>query len=165
MIDKTSVRLFLTLSAALGLKITEFDVKKAFLYGHLDEEVYMRLPPGYRDDLKGTHVARLLKAIYGLKQAMQVWTAIFSEAVQEFGYRPMLSSPCLFVKKKEDNISLVSMYVDDGGMATADEEERRQLMEFLCERFQMKDLGVMKYFIGMEIQKGDESNTIQLLEI
>ena len=96
---------------------------------------------------------------------MQVWTATFSKAFQEFGYRPMPSSPCLFVKEKEDNISLVSMYVDDGGMTTADEEERRQLIEFLRERFQMmKDLGVMKYFIGMEIQKGEEPNTIQLYQ-
>ena len=122
----------------------------------------MRLPPGYRDDLKGTHVARLLKTIYGLKQAMQVWTATFSDAVQKFRYRLMPSSPCLFVKQKEDSISLVSMYVDDGGVATADEEERKQLMKFLCERFQMKDLGIMKYFIGMEIQEGEVPNTIQL---
>ena len=66
------------------MKITQFDVKTAFLYGHLDEEVYMRLPPGYRNDLTGTHVARLLKTIYGLKQAMQVWTATFSGAVLKF---------------------------------------------------------------------------------
>ena len=161
-IDKASVRIFLTMSAALGLKITQFDVKTAFLYGQLDEEVYMRLPPGYRDDLKGTHVARLLKAIYGLKQAMQVWVATFSDAVQQFGYRPMPSSPCLFVKKKGDNISLVSIYVDDGGVATADEKERQQLMGFLCKRFQMKNLGVMKYFIGMEIHQGEVPRTIQL---
>ena len=62
-IDKASVRTFLTLATALVLKITQFDVKTAFLYGYLDEEVYMRIPPGYRDDLKGTLVARLLKAI------------------------------------------------------------------------------------------------------
>lgn len=78
---------------------------------------------GYRDDLKGAHVARLLKAIYVLKQAMHVWTATFSEAVQEFGYRPMLSSPCLFVKRKGDSISLLSIYVDNSGLATPDEEE------------------------------------------
>ena len=66
----------------------------------------------------------------------------------------MPSSPCLFVKQKEDSISLVSMYVDDGGVATVDEEERKQLMKFLCERFQMKDLGVMKISLAWKFRKG-----------
>ena len=74
----------------------------------------------------------------------------------------MPSSPCLFVKQKGGSISLVSIYVDDGEIATADEEERKQLMSFLYDRFHMKDLGVMKYFIGMEIQDGREPRTIQL---
>ena len=106
----------------------------------------MEIPPGYRNDLKGTHVVRLLKAIYGLRQAMQVWTDTFSAAVQDFGYRPLPSSPCLFIKKGGGHTSLLSIYVDDGGLATSDEEERQRLMEFLCSKFKMVDFGSDELF-------------------
>ena len=72
--DKASVRLFLSLSVAFGHITTQFDAKNAFFYGVLDEEIYIELPPTFRDDLKETHVCRLLKSIYGLKQAMNEWT-------------------------------------------------------------------------------------------
>ena len=131
-VDKTSVRIFLTISASLGLQMSQFDVKTAFLYGDLSEEIYMELPPGYKHYDRKKYVARLHKAIYGLKQAMTVWFLTFSVAIRSFGYFPMKSSPCLFLKRKDDDISLLSLYVDDGGFATSDSEEKGRLMSFLA---------------------------------
>ena len=74
----------------------------------------------------------------------------------------MKSSPCLSIKRKNDDVSLLSLYVDDGRFATSDADEKGKLMSFLAQRFSMKELGPLHYFIGMEVIDGVVSRTIRM---
>jgi len=86
----------------------QMDVKSAFLYGVLKEEIYMRLPKGYRTAGK---VARLRKCIYGLKQSAREWYSCLSTLLRKIGFDISHFDPCVFIHKSES--TFISVYVDD----------------------------------------------------
>ena len=91
----SSYRLVLALAAIFGLNVFQFDIKTAFLYGNLDETIYMELPHGF--EVPG-HVCHLRKSIYGLKQASRVWAKKLQVSLQHYGFKELLSDPCIYFK-------------------------------------------------------------------
>ena len=106
-----SVRTILAFAIQNDLQINQFDVATAFLYGDLDEEIYMRQPPGFINKDEEHLVWKLKKSLYGLKQSSRCWNRKIDESLKQLGYLPCLSDPCIYVKF--DEISIIILYVDD----------------------------------------------------
>uniref|UniRef100_A0A2N9HZW3 Integrase catalytic domain-containing protein n=1 Tax=Fagus sylvatica TaxID=28930 RepID=A0A2N9HZW3_FAGSY len=142
----------------LDWPLHQFDVKNAknaFLHGNLqEEEVYMELPPGCNLQTEGNkQVCRLRKSLYGLKQSPRAWFGRFTSFMKSIGYKQSNSDHTLFLKHNEEQITALIVYVDDMIVTGNDLEERKTLQEHLAREFEMKDLGELKYFLGIEVSR------------
>jgi histone deacetylase 1/2 len=95
-----TVRLVLALAVSKGWSLRQLDVKNAFLHGVLEEEVYMRQPPGYEDKLRPNYICKLDKALYGLKQAPRAWYSRLSLKLLALGFVAAKSDTSLFIYRK-----------------------------------------------------------------
>jgi histone deacetylase 1/2 len=96
-VKSTTIRLILAIVVSRGWALRQLDVKNAFLHGILEEEVYMRQPPGYKDSNAPRYICKLDKALYGLKQAPRAWYSRLSTKLQHFGFRPSRGDTSLFI--------------------------------------------------------------------
>ncbi|PRQ42978.1 putative RNA-directed DNA polymerase [Rosa chinensis] len=152
-----TVRVLLSLLAAnLDWPLKQFDVKNAFLHGDLKEEVYMDLPPGYSLPSQAGMVCKLKKSLYGLKQSPRAWFGRFSQSMKQFGYKQSNSDHTLFLKHRKDKLTALIIYVDDMIVTGNDLEEVKKLEAHLSSVFEMKDLGGLKYFLGIEVARSRE---------
>ncbi|RVW29262.1 Retrovirus-related Pol polyprotein from transposon TNT 1-94, partial [Vitis vinifera] len=124
-----TVRVLLSLAANLDWSLHQLDVKNAFLNGDLEEEVYMDIPAGLETTSNFNKVCRLRKSLYGLKQSPRAWFERFTKVVKGYGFVQCQSDHTLFVK-----------HFPEGKLAIIIE-------------FEIKDLGNLKYFLGMEIAR------------
>ncbi|KAD4180157.1 hypothetical protein E3N88_28748 [Mikania micrantha] len=145
----TTLRCLLTVAAARNWFTHQLDVQNAFLHGDLHEVVYMTPPPGFLQ--KGDNVVcRLNKSLYGLKQASRNWFSTFSDTVQKAGYTQSKADYSLFTKTQGKSFTAILIYVDDILLTDNDLHEIKLLKECLLKRFHIKDLGDLKYFLGIE---------------
>ncbi|RVW81474.1 Retrovirus-related Pol polyprotein from transposon RE1 [Vitis vinifera] len=152
-----TVRVLLSLAANLDWSLRQFDVKNVFLHGELSEEVYMDLPPGCMVSEKQCQkVCKLKKSLYGLKQSPRAWFGRFTKSMRAFGYRQSNSDHTLFLKKQHGKITAFIVYVDDMVVIGNDPEERKALQNYLSKEFEMKNLGPLKYFFGIEVSRSSE---------
>jgi hypothetical protein len=117
-----TVRLVLSIAVSRGWSLRQLDVKNAFLHGVLEEEVYMRQPPGYEDKDKPGYVCRLDKALYGLKQAPRAWYSRLSSQLIKLGFVASKSDASLFIYHKYNVTIYMLVYVDDIIVASSSEE-------------------------------------------
>ncbi|GJQ96019.1 retrovirus-related pol polyprotein from transposon TNT 1-94 [Tanacetum coccineum] len=108
-----SIRILLAYACALDFKLYQMDVKSAFLNGFINEEVYVAQPPGFIDFAKPNYFYRLKKALYGLKQALKAWYDRLKAFLIKHDYSMGMVDNTLFTKKKDSNIIIVQIYVDD----------------------------------------------------
>ncbi|KAL0427812.1 UNVERIFIED_CONTAM: Retrovirus-related Pol polyprotein from transposon RE1 [Sesamum latifolium] len=127
------------------------EVKNAFLHGELDREIYMNRPTGFLNSDHPEYVCKLRKALYGLKQAPRAWYGKIAEFLTHGGYLMTSADSSLFIKAKERKLAVVLVYVDDLIITGDCEEEVLQTKENLSVRFQMKELGHLKHFLGLEV--------------
>ena len=138
----SSIHTLLIVAAASKLDLFQMNVKNAFLNGDLSEEVYMQPPLGLSVDCN--KVCHLQRALYGLKQAPRAWFAKFSSTISRLGY--MTSH-----YDSDKGIILLLLYVDDMIITGDDLSGIQELKVFLSQQFEMKDLGHLSYFLGLEI--------------
>ncbi|KAJ1695814.1 hypothetical protein LUZ63_012512 [Rhynchospora breviuscula] len=148
-----SVRTFLAVAVARGWELHQMDVHNAFLHGDLNEEVYMRLPPGFTHSQPGK-VCRLQKSIYGLRQAPRMWFAKLTAALETYGFVQSKADYSLFTCHKGDAFIAILIYVDDLVVAGNNSDAIHDFKQYMSEVFHMKDLGALKYFLGIEIARG-----------
>uniref|UniRef100_A0A2N9EGA9 Reverse transcriptase Ty1/copia-type domain-containing protein n=1 Tax=Fagus sylvatica TaxID=28930 RepID=A0A2N9EGA9_FAGSY len=145
------VRLMLSIAAQHQWSLRQLDVSNAFLHGSLKECVYMRQPPGFVDTASPSHVCFLHKSIYGLRQAPRAWFEKFSSHLLTIGFIASQADPSLFLYKHGSTVLFLLLYVDDiiitGNAPTAITE----LIANLASAFELKDLGPLKYFLGLQI--------------
>ncbi|KAM0730296.1 Retrovirus-related Pol polyprotein from transposon TNT 1-94 [Formica fusca] len=154
----TSVLRSLFAIAAMKNYVTmTFDIKTAFLYGILDEDVYMYPPDGYNNKDK---VFKLKKALYGLKQAPLKWNIRFTTFLKRKGFKSLESEQCLFTKNNSELI--LGIYVDDGILMGKNQQEMKQIIKELKSEFKMTVENKPKTFVGFEIIK--EERDIKLLQ-
>lgn len=154
-VKMTTVRTFLRLACGRGWDFHQMDVHNAFLHGDLDEEVFMKLPPGFHAPEKGM-VCRLRKSLYGLKQSPRCWFSKFAKALLEYGFVQCGADHSLFsliTAKKELHLLI---YVDDLVLTGSSHEAIQDFKTYLSNCFHMKDLGKLKYFLGIEVARSQE---------
>ena len=108
-----SIRILLAYASHHNFKLQQMDVKSAFLYGPLKEEVYVKQPPGFEDPNFPNHVYRLDKVLYGLKQAPRAWYEHLRELLLDRGFEVGQIDPTLFTKKVNGELVVCQLYVDD----------------------------------------------------
>jgi hypothetical protein len=151
----SSVRTLLAVAASRQWKLFQMDVKNAFLNGDLSEEVYMQPPPGLSHP--PDKVCRLRHALYGLKHAPRAWFAKFNSIVSRLGFSISSYDSTLFLHHTGKGTILLLLYVDDMIITGDDLSGIQELKNFLNQNFEMKDLGHLSYFLGLEITSSDDS--------
>jgi hypothetical protein len=136
-----TIRTLLAIAARLGLRVHHMDVKTAFLYGDLDEEIYVEQPEGYIIPGQEDLVLLLSKSLYGLKQAPNVWFRTITGEFVKLGYHKCESDHGIWVKFGPDGKrTYIILYVDDLLIMSEDDDELVNLKLELSIRFEMKDL-------------------------
>ena len=147
-------RILISIAASREWPLKQFDVKNAFLNGDLEEEVYMDIPPGVQCNFENrSKVCRLKKSLYGLKQSPRAWFGRFSAAMKAFNYKQSGSDHTLFIKHQNGKVTALIIYVDDMVLTGDDPEEMTLLQQNLAAEFEMKSLGNLKYFLGIEVAR------------
>lgn len=131
-------------------------MQNASLHGVLEEEVYMKQPPGFEDENQPSHVCRLDKSLYGLKQAPRAWYSRLSTKLQQLGFVPSRSDTSLFIYNKSNTSIFVLIYVDDIIVTSSSNEAVRALLSDLNSEFALKDLGDLHFFLGIEVKQNNE---------
>ena len=127
------------------------DVKTAFFNGEI-EEIYIEQPKGFELHEKGFHVCKLKKALYGLKQAPRAWYARIDSYLRGLGFSKSIADPNLYIKVVQNQPLILVVYVDDLFL-TGDEHLIDECKRELASEFEMKDLGLLHYFLGLEVQQ------------
>ena len=147
-----SVRLLLSMAAMCSWPLFQLDIKNAFLHGDLAEEVYMEQPPGFVAQGESGLVCRLRRSLYGLKQSPRAWFDRFSSVVQEFGMlRSTADHSVFYHHNSSGQCFYLVVYVDDLVITGSDQDGIQKPKQHLFTHFQTKDLGKLKYFLGIEI--------------
>jgi Reverse transcriptase (RNA-dependent DNA polymerase)/gag-polypeptide of LTR copia-type/Integrase core domain/GAG-pre-integrase domain/Retrotransposon gag protein len=147
-----SVRCLLAVAAARGWPLHQLDVNNVFLHGDLNEEVYMLPPPGFSREGE-TKVCRLRKSLYGLKQASRNWFEKFTSALKGIGFKQSGADYSLFTLSNGASFTAVLVYVDDLVITGNDPTYLSSLKVHLNNLFHLKDLGCLKFFLGIEVAR------------
>ncbi|KAL4034485.1 hypothetical protein IC575_003132 [Cucumis melo] len=151
-----TIRVLLSIVVNKDWILYQLDVKNTFLNGDLKEEMYMSLPPGFEAQFNN-QACKLRKSLYGLKQSPRAWFDRFSTFIKSQGYNQGHSDHTLFTKvSKARKIAVLIVYVDDIVLSGNDTDEIVQLKKNMGFEFEIKDLGNLKYFLGMEIARSKE---------
>lgn len=111
----------------------------------------MEAPPGFSDGYSKGEGYRLRKTLYRLKQSPRVWFGRFTEAMAKYGFKQSNSNHTMFLKKRDGRITCLVIYVDDMIITGDNTEEIERLKEGQSQEFEMKNLGNLKYFLGIEV--------------
>ena len=126
------------------------DMKTSFLHGSIKEEVYVEQPLGFEVRDRDTRVCRLKKALYGLKQAPRAWYERIDSYLMKLGFTRSNANPNLYFKVDRERPLILVLYVDDLFLTGAD-PLIHQCKRELASEFEMKDLRLMHYFLGLEV--------------
>jgi histone deacetylase 1/2 len=113
----------------------------------------MKQPPGYEDKNRPNYLCKLDKALYGLKQTPRAWYHRLSVKLQELGFKPSKGDTSLFYFRKGDLVMFMLIYVDDIIVASSSPKATQCLLKTLKSDFELKDLGELHYFLGIEVAK------------
>jgi hypothetical protein len=161
-----TLRYLLSMAVEHNMVVHQLDISTAFLHGKLHEVVYVQQPPGFYEGEPDT-VCKLNKALYGLKQAPKAWYDTMSKVLLDDGFVISASDPSLFVEREEgEDDSYVLVYVDDIIVSSKDIDKVSAVKKLLSAHFAVKDLGLVKYFLGMSItQTFDNDGVLQSIKL
>jgi hypothetical protein len=151
----TSIRTIIALAAKMKWKLHQMDVKTAFLNGVIEEEVYIEKPQGFEVEDRKSHVCILKKSLYGLKQAPRTWYGHIDIFLTSLGFTKRKADSNLYFKIMNNELVILLLYVDDLFL-TGEEKLIAEFKKRLASEFEMKDLGLMHYFLGLEVWQSPE---------
>ncbi|OXB40707.1 hypothetical protein B1J91_Tkp57 [Nakaseomyces glabratus] len=159
-----SVRIFLSVSAHLNLRVHQMDVNTAFLNSRMTDTVYVKQPPGFLDPLQPNAVWKLSGGMYGLKQSPLLWNNHINSSLIKFGFSRHQSEYGLYYKQTSDGLILVALYVDDLLLAAPTPKLMNITKSQLSKAYSMKDLGPVSKFLGMNVSQSQNGNIFLSLE-
>lgn len=145
-----TLRLVLSVAGNRNYIVHHFDITTAFLNGVLNEEIFMKQPPGFES---GEKVYKLKKSLYGLKQSARVWNETLHEALVSNGCKQNPTDKCLYVKKVNFDVCYILIHVDDILVATNKASFMNDLMKNVSRNFDIKNLGGVKTYLGIDIER------------
>nr|GFA77103.1 putative ribonuclease H-like domain-containing protein [Tanacetum cinerariifolium] len=151
-----AIRLFFSYASIMGFMMYQMDVKSAFLYGIMEEEVYVCQPSGFEYLHFPNKVYKVEKALYGLHQALRAWYETLSTYLLENGFRRGTIDMTLFIKKDIDDILLVHMYVDDIIFGSTKKFLCDEFEQMMHKRFQINSIGELTFFLGLQVKQKDD---------
>ncbi|GJZ36010.1 putative ribonuclease H-like domain-containing protein [Tanacetum coccineum] len=152
-----AIRLFLAFASFMNFPVYQMDVKSAFLYGTIEEEVYVCQPPGFVDPEFPEKVYKVEKALYGLHQAPRAWYETLSTYLLDNGFHRGQIDKTLFIKRLKGDILLVQVYVDDIIFGSTKKSLCDEFEQIMHNKFQMSSMGALTFFLGLQVkQKEDE---------
>ncbi|GKB80939.1 putative ribonuclease H-like domain-containing protein [Tanacetum coccineum] len=122
----------------------------AFLYGTIEEEVYVTQPPGFKDPDHPKNVYKVVKALYGLHQAPRAWYETLANYLLGNGFKRGKIDQTLFIKKQKGDILLVQVYVDDIIFGSTNKELCTGFEKLIKDKFQMSSMGELTFFLGLQ---------------
>ena len=151
-VKAATIRLILSVAVSRNWCLRQLDVKNAFFHGVLEEEVFMKQPPGYEHPRLRHHVCKLDKALYGLKQEPRAWYSKLSSKLQSLGFVPSKGDTSLFLYHCHGVTIFMLIYVDDIVVTSSSSKAVEALLKDLFMDFALKDLGDLHYFVGIEVK-------------
>ncbi|KAG7599937.1 Ribonuclease H-like superfamily [Arabidopsis suecica] len=155
-VKPASIRAVLHVAVARNWPLRQLDVKNAFLYGDLEETVYMHQPPGFVDKSKPDHVCLLRRSLYGLKQAPRAWNNHFANVAKKIGFTQSKCDPSLFVLGRGSNIAYLLLYVDDIVLTASTPALLDRIVSELSSAFDITDMGKLHHFLGIAVTYNDD---------
>ncbi|GJS12948.1 putative ribonuclease H-like domain-containing protein [Tanacetum coccineum] len=145
-------------------KLKKMDVKSAFLYGKIEEEVYVCQPPGFEDPDFPNGVYKVEKALYGLHQAPRAWYETLSTYLLDNGFQRGKIDKTLFIKRDKGDILLVQVYVDDIIFGSTKKSLCIEFEKMMHKKFQMSSMGELTFFLGLQVKQKEDGIFITLLK-
>ena len=156
----------LAIAASTDWEVLQLDVQTAFLNAEVQEEVYMRTPPGY-ESLDATtgrpNVIKRKKSLYGLRRSPCNWFNTIDDSLRDMGFTATASDPCSYIFGSDDNLSIVAMYVDNLLLLEGDTPLLKDLKSQLMGRFAMTDMGDVWMVLGIQIIRDREAKTLTII--
>ncbi|UYV63360.1 hypothetical protein LAZ67_2003844, partial [Cordylochernes scorpioides] len=150
-----TIRTLLAIAANEDLKLVQFDIKTAFLYGDLQDQIYIKQPEGFNN---GTDLVwKLKKSLYGLKQSPRCWNQKIVNFMKVRCRKESTTDPCLFFRKTNDQLLIIAIYVDDGIIAGTNEQEIKEFLDELMFSFKITS-EPLNYFLGIEIERQQDGS-------
>ncbi|GJV35358.1 putative ribonuclease H-like domain-containing protein [Tanacetum coccineum] len=151
-----AIRLFLAYASFKHFVVYKMDVKSAFRYGKIEEEVYVYQPPGFEDLEFPDRVYKVEKALYGLHQAPRAWYETLSTYLLDNGFQRGQIDKTLFIKRVKIDILLVQVYVDDIIFGSTKKELCTKFEKLMHKKFQMSSMGKLTFFLGLQVTQKDD---------
>ncbi|GKB72977.1 putative ribonuclease H-like domain-containing protein [Tanacetum coccineum] len=151
-----AIRLFLAYASFMGFLVYQMDVKSAFLYGTIEEEVNVTQPPGFKDPDHPDKVYKVVKALYGLHQAPRAWYETLANCLLGNRFQRGKIDQTLFIKKQKGDILLVQVYVDDIIFGSTNKELFTAFEKLMKDKFQMSSMGELTFFLGLQVTQKED---------
>jgi hypothetical protein len=155
-----AIRILLAFFVAKGFKLHQMNVKSAFLNGVLEEEVYVRQPPGFESEKYRHRVYNLRKALYGLKQVPRAWYSRLRGFPFERGFEMGKVDQTLFLLRQGRDILIVHVYVDDIVFGGSSNSLVARFAEYMSREFKMRMMGELQFFLGLQIKQSKEGTFV-----
>jgi len=147
-----SIRVLLALAAKMKMPIHQMDVKTAFLNADMDRDLFMKPPPNFQlPPGKDDYVWKLKKSLYGLKQASRLWGDHLANTLSSLGFVRSSADNCIWTRQRNGHYTYIGCYVDDLLIMGTAQDQVDQVKASLSSTYTMKDLGLMKWCLGMRV--------------
>ena len=162
-----SIRSVLAVGTQLDLEIHQMDVRSAYLNGKLEEEIFMKQPPGFVDKTHPHKVCKLNASLYGLKQSARCWNLVIDRYFKSKNFIQNLADPCVYYKFEvnengEEVIIIVAIYVDDSILCSNKMSVLNLVKQQLSERFEMDNRGEIHYILGMSVHRDRQQKILTI---
>nr|GEW08897.1 putative ribonuclease H-like domain-containing protein [Tanacetum cinerariifolium] len=148
-----AIRLFLGYASFMGFMVYQMDVKSAFLYGTIEEEVYVCQPLGFEDPDYPDKVYKAVKAFYGLHQAPRAWYETLANYLLENGFQRGKIDQTLFIKKQKGDILFIQIYVDDNIFGLTNKDLCKSFEKLMKDKFQMSSIRELTFVLGLQVEQ------------
>ena len=158
-VNTDTIRFIFSLIATYDMDFIQFDVSTAFLNGFISHDVYIEQPLGYNDN--SDRVCKLKRGLYGLKESPQAWNKRFDDIIKKYGLKASAFDSCLYFDSKNNNRTMLILYVDDGIICSTDKEEVFKIFNFLNRYFKVNEVKSNMY-VGFEYHRNRSKRIIHL---